>query len=59
MQPFLEVLHSDTILKINQGRIRIIMKNMLLRFLMQHYAKYKTTIEGATLLIESDLDKFD
>lgn len=59
LQPFLEVLHSDSILKINQGRIRIILKQQLLRFLMQHYAKFKTSVEGASLLIENDLQKFD
>ena len=59
MVSFLEVLHSNTILKINQGRIRVLMKNQLLRILMHHYSKFKVTVEGASLMIENDLEKFD
>lgn len=46
-------------LQINQSRIRMKLKEQLLRFLMQHYAKYKTSQDGATLLIETDLANFD
>ena len=35
------------------------MKEELLRFLMQHYAKYKTSQDGASMLIETDLAHFD
>ena len=35
------------------------MKNMLLRFLMQHYSKYKTTMEGACLLIDNDVTNYE
>ena len=59
IQPFLDVLHSQDNLKINQGRARVIIKNVLLRKLIEHYGKFKTTQDGAALLIYKDLEYFE
>ena len=59
IQPFLVILHSDTILKINQSRIRVQLKDRLLRFLIINYQKFKVTTQGAALYIDSDLSCID